>query len=279
MRSLIQHTTPEVVAYLRGALRLAVNSHHPMELLRLVPTFVAGIRQPPPGSEEQGNEASSGDPPQKCTNVVVVDDHRFMRELISRKLDGHEGRFKVVAEGGNVRAALDACAKHQPHLIVLDINLPDDSGINAVRKIKENCPRTRVLLCTAYVSDERVVDALRSGADGFVEKTNTWAEFVEAVERVSRGERYFYTQAADDPAAAFRAQRREAELAKAATLSEREREILKLVAQGASSKEAAAHLGVSVGTVDVHRANLMKKLELKNIAGLVTFAFHIGLVR
>lgn len=212
------------------------------------------------------------------TSVVVIDDHRFMRELIIRKLDGHEGRFKVVAEGGDVQSAFQLCEKFQPQLIILDINLPDGSGIKAVGELKQKCPASRVLLCTAYVSDDGVVDALRSGADGFVEKTNSWAEFVEAVERVSRGERYFYTQTATDATAGARAARRHLEFDRNATLSERERGILKLVAEGHSSKEIAQELGISVGTVDVHRVNLMTKIEVKNIAGLVTFAFRIGLI-
>ena len=212
------------------------------------------------------------------TNVVVIDDQPFMRELISRKLDGHEGRFRVVAEGGDIRAALEACGKFKPHLIILDIHLPDGSGISAVAEIKQKCPASRVLLCTAFVSEEHVVDALRSGADGFVEKTNSWAQFVEAVERVSRGERYFYTQAVADSPASTEALRHETALAKLATLSEREREVLKLVANGKSSKDIATRLGVSVGTVNVHRGNLMKKLGAKNIATVVAFAFHAHLL-
>lgn len=213
------------------------------------------------------------------TNVVVIDDDRFMRDLISRKLDSHHGQFKVVAEGGDVRTALNACAEFKPRLIILDINLPDRCGISAVSEIKERCPTSRVLLCTAYVSEGRVVDALRSGADGFVEKTNTWAEFVDAVERVSRGERYFYAQAVlADSAAAAHAIRHETALARIGTLSEREREVLKLVANGSSSKDIASALGVSVGTVTVHRANLMKKLGTHNIAAVVAFAFHAHLI-
>ncbi|MDQ3119666.1 MAG: response regulator [Verrucomicrobiota bacterium] len=86
-------------------------------------------------------------------------------------------------------------------------NLPDGSGIDAVGEVKQKCPACRVLLCTAYVLDEAVVDALRSGADGFVEKTNTWDDFVDAVERVSRGERHFSTHAVGDTPATARALR------------------------------------------------------------------------
>src|SRR5205814_2081078 len=134
------------------------------------------------------------------------------------------------AEGGDVRTAVEACKKCKPHLIILDINLPDGSGIDAVPRIKSNCPRVRVLLCTAYVADDRVLEALRSGADGFVEKTNSWAEFIEAVERVSRGERYFYAKAADEILPASPAGRRKTAMTKVGTLSGRELEVLKLVA-------------------------------------------------
>jgi DNA-binding NarL/FixJ family response regulator len=212
------------------------------------------------------------------TDIVVIDDHAFMRELISRKLDSSDGRFKVVAEGGDIRTALQACEEFKPHLIILDINLPDGCGIEAVALIKQKCGACRVLLCTAYASEDRVVDALRSGADGFVEKTNSWAEFLEAVERVSRGERYFCAQAVAATPTAARALRHETASAKLATLSEREREVLKLVANGGSSKDIATALGVSAGTVNVHRANLMKKLGANNIATVVAFAFHAGLL-
>jgi DNA-binding NarL/FixJ family response regulator len=168
--------------------------------------------------------------------------------------------------------------KFKPHLLILDINLPDGSGIDAVAQLKQRCGSSRVLLCTAYVSDEAVVDALRSGADGFVEKTNSWADFMEAVERVSRGERYFYTQTATNGVAGTRDARRHREMDKLASLSAREREILNRVARGESSKQIALALGISVGTTDVHRVNLMKKIGVRNIAGLVTFAFHVGLI-
>jgi DNA-binding NarL/FixJ family response regulator len=212
------------------------------------------------------------------TNIVVIDDHAFMRELISRKLDSSDGRFKVVGEGGDIRSAVQACEEFSPDLIILDIHLPDGCGISAVAQIKQKCPACRILLCTAYVSEDRIVEALRSGADGFVEKTNSWAQFVEAVERVSRGERYFYAQAIAAVPADARAVRHETAVAKLANLSDREREVLKLVAKGGSSKDIATGLGVAVGTVNVHRANLMKKLGTNNIATVVAFAFHAGLI-
>lgn len=211
-------------------------------------------------------------------HVMVVDDHPFMRELICRQLDGHKGQFKVVAQVGDIKTAYKACKKFQPHLIILDINLPDGNGIRAVGELKQTCGACRILLCTAQISDDRVVDALRSGADGFVEKTNSWAEFMEGVERVSSGERYFYVKTATDAAAAARAERH-SRIIRDATLSAREREVLRLVAEGLTSKEIGETLGISASTVDVHRVNLMKKIHVRNIAGLVTFAFRMGLIR
>src|SRR5688572_14404559 len=123
--------------------------------------------------------------PRRPIRIVVVDDHCFMRELITGMLSRQKGRYEVVAECGYVKSALIACREFTPDLLILDINLPDKSGIEAVPAVKQASPQTRILLCTAFVTDDRVLDALRSGTHGFVEKTNSWDEFVEAVQRVA----------------------------------------------------------------------------------------------
>jgi DNA-binding NarL/FixJ family response regulator len=122
--------------------------------------------------------------------IVVVDDHRFMREVIIGMLHRH-ARYDVVAEAENVRTAIAECARLKPDVVILDINLPDGSGIEAVADVARASPATRILLCTAGVTDDRILDALRSGALGFVEKTNTWNDFIEALEHVAAGEQYF----------------------------------------------------------------------------------------
>lgn len=211
--------------------------------------------------------------------IVVVDDHRFMRELISAMLARQNGRYKVVSEEGDASAAIKACQDLSPDLLILDINLPDLSGIDAVPTIKKLAPKTRILLCTAFVSDERVVEALRSGADGFVEKTNTWSDFVEAVERVTRGEQFFRAQSCpgltgkstsgyDSPPGAI-----------SIRLTRREKEVLTLVSTGSTTKEIASKLCVSIGTVETHRGNLMRKLKARNIADLVVYAFRTCLIK
>ena len=210
--------------------------------------------------------------------IVVVDDHRFMREMISRMLGRQPERYHVVAEAPDATSAIAACEQHSPDLLILDINLPDISGIEAVPEIRKVSPSTRILLCTALVSDERVIDALRSGAQGFVEKTNSWDDFAEAVERVRRGENYFCTTSNGCTPEVRAASASRARPMPQVPLSPREREVLTLIAQGSTTKEIASHLGVSFGTVDTHRTNLMRKLKIRNVAGLVVYAFRAGLI-
>ncbi|MBA2430807.1 MAG: response regulator transcription factor, partial [Chthoniobacterales bacterium] len=198
------------------------------------------------GTRRQPKKLSNGPRP---ISIIVVDDHRFMRELMSAMLARQEGRYQVVAEAGDALTAIKACREFSPDLLILDINLPDMSGIEAVPAIRKVAARTRILLCTAFVTDDRVLDALRCGADGFVEKTNTWDDFIEAVERVSRGEQFFRTQGSSALSPSPGAQQ-----PSAIPLSPREKEILTLLAHGDSSKEIAAKLHIGVGTVDTHRA-------------------------
>jgi DNA-binding NarL/FixJ family response regulator len=215
--------------------------------------------------------------PVKRVRIVVVDDHKFMREVISAMLGRQAERYDVVGEGVDAAGAVQQCEKLQPDLLLLDINLPDRSGVEVVPDIKRVSPQTRILLCTAYVSDERIIDALRSGAHGFVEKTNSWNDFADAVDRVSRGEHYFAVRSSD-LVSPSRAMAGDSGLLKT-PLSQREKEVLTLIAQGKTSKEAATLMGISVATVDTHRTNLMSKLQIHNVAGLVVYAFRAGLIR
>jgi DNA-binding NarL/FixJ family response regulator len=210
--------------------------------------------------------------------TVVVDDHAFMRELIGARLSREHSRFKVLAEVGDAAAAVAACRRFSPDLVILDINLPDQSGIDAVPELKRVSPETSILLCTAYATDDRIADAMRSGAEGFVEKTNTWDEFINAVHCVSGGERYFRSSSPklrpvnDEPKARIPAEPK-------SPLSQREREVLSLIADGSTSKEIASKLFISLQTVETHRSNLMTKLRVRNMAGMVVHAVRLGLVQ
>jgi DNA-binding NarL/FixJ family response regulator len=212
-------------------------------------------------------------------SIVLVDDQRFVRELICGMLSRNKHRYNILAEGSDARTALALCKQLKPDLLILDINLPDQSGVDAVPALKRASPRTRILLCTAYASDDRVLDALRSGAHGFVEKTNTWDEFIHAIDCVGGGEHFFYSRNSGALSDVLSAGRTELAPASTVALSAREKEVLKLIAHGSTNKEIAQKLGISVGTVDSHRVNLMTKLRIRNVAGLVVFAFRSGLIR
>jgi DNA-binding NarL/FixJ family response regulator len=200
--------------------------------------------------------------------VVVVDDHAFMRDLIARELTRGNQPYDVVAAVGTAAEAISMCRRLKPDLLVLDIKLPDQTGVAAIPDIRRVSPATRILLCTAFPTEDWISEADRSGADGFVEKTNTWDDFLLAVDHVSRGQRYFCSGGAP---------RREIGGKPAIELTPREREILRLIAEGMMTKEIAGRLFISIPTVETHRANLMSKTGARNVASLVRFAMNAGL--
>lgn len=204
------------------------------------------------------------------SRVAIVDDHGFMRDLIARELTRSPKHYNVVAAVGTAADAVAVCRRFEPNLVVLDINLPDRTGVAAVPEIRRASPATRILLCTAHAKEDWIGQASTCGADGFVEKTNSWDDFMLAVERVSAGQRYFCSSGG--PAATRQTRDRATSL-----LTPREKEILKLIARGLTTKEIAAQLFISIPTVETHRANLMTKTGGRNVAGLVRFAMDAGL--
>lgn len=202
------------------------------------------------------------------SRIVVVDDHAFMRDLITRELTRSHKPYDVVAAVGTAAEAVVVCRRLTPDLLLLDVNLPDRTGIAAVPDIRRASPATRILLCTAVPKEDWLDEARICGADGFVEKTNTWDDFLAAVDRVIRGQRYFCS--GGNLAQNLRAN-------ESAGLTRREREILKLIAAGLTTKEIAARLFISIPTVETHRSNLLTKTGARNVAGLVRFAMNARL--
>lgn len=226
----------------------------------------------------QGTQGVHREQTPQPVRIVVVDDHVFMRELICRALSRQSARYRVLAEAGTAAEAIAACARHTPDLLVLDVNLPGQTGIEAVPELRRVSPSTRILLCTAFAVEDRIPVAMQCGADGFVEKTSSWNDFLDAVDRVSRGERCFRSGSAGPPV--FQPQSRNAPAHDSKPpLSPREREVLVLIAEGSTSKEIASKLHISVQTVETHRCNVMSKLCVHNVAGLVLAAVRSGLVR
>jgi DNA-binding NarL/FixJ family response regulator len=210
--------------------------------------------------------------------LVLVDDYAFMRDLMVRTLAQQNTRYAVVAAVGTAAEAIEVCRKLKPDLVILDINLPDQNGIDALPELRRVAPATRVLLCTAFATDDRIADLAGTGAHGFVEKTNSWDEFLLAVEHVSHGELYFCSHSAGIVPESTHGQKTEP-TSLAPHLTAREKEIILLIAQGFTSKEIAAKLYISVATVETHRTNLMTKLGVRNVAGLVSYAVSKGLTK
>lgn len=189
-----------------------------------------------------------------------------MRDLIASALTRSRSAYDVVATAGTAAEAVAVCERLEPHVLILDIDLPDRTGVAAVSDIKRVSPKTRILLCTAHSKEDWFGQASTCGADGFVEKTNSWDDFLTAVDRVSKGQRYFCC--AGGRAVTERPERQ------SSCLSPREQEVLKLIAAGMTTKEIASQLFISVPTVETHRANILKKTGARNVAALVRYAIE-----
>jgi|SRR5215471_60104 len=220
---------------------------------------------------QRANGIGKGGP----VRIVIVDDHIFMRDLMVRALARKRKHYEVVAAVGTAADAIASCERLQPDLLILDINLPDQNGIDALPELRRVASKMRVLLCTGFPTDDRISDLAAVGAHGFVEKTNSWDRFLSAIESVSRGECYFCAQNGGIDRKAKQLQKGRL----SSPLTTREREIIVLVAHGFTSKEIAAKLNISVATVENHRTNLMNKLGVRNVAGLVSYAVRMALVR
>jgi len=204
--------------------------------------------------------------------TVIVEDHTAIREMLTEILR-IDPTYEVVGESGDGKEACALCLELKPDVIVLDARLPGLSGVEILHRIARKLPRTRVLVFSAYENPALVREMLEAGAHGFVEKTAGLSEFKKGLETVAQGGTYF----GPGVAALLRHV-----LAPAPTpgepLSEREREILRLVAESHSTREIAQRLDLSLKTVDNHRTTLMRKLKLHSIASLTRYAVDIGLV-
>jgi DNA-binding NarL/FixJ family response regulator len=207
----------------------------------------------------------------RSLRVLVADDHLVFLEGMHAVLEARG--LQVVGKAANGADAVRLAREHRPDVAVLDVAMPVLSGVDAAREIGKAVPGVGLILLSALTEARAVRDALRAGVRGFVEKTQAADDLVQAIRDVSRGGMYVSA----GPARAVV----EACLAGATgrgTLSPREREVLRLVAEGKTTKQAAALLGVSVRTVDAHRAHIMRTLGIHDTAGLVRYAIREGLI-
>ena len=206
--------------------------------------------------------------------LVIVEDQTAIREMLVEILRT-DPNYQLVGESGDGQAAYALCLEKQPDVIVLDAKLPGLNGVDLLRRLTKQLRNLRVLVFSGHENPMLVREMLEAGAHGFVEKTAGLLEFKKGLETVASGGTYF------GPAVAALLRNVVANPSASASsdfLTDREREILQLVAESHSTKEIAAKLNISVKTVDNHRTNLMRKLNLHDVASLTRYALEIGLI-
>jgi two-component system response regulator NreC len=208
------------------------------------------------------------------TSIVVVDDHAVVRSGLRLLLDTQED-LEVVGEAGNAKDAIFRARALKPDVILLDVVMPGESGIDVLPQLKKESPETRVLVLSMQDDPSYVREAFAAGASGYVLKEAADEEVVAAVREVAGGGRYVHPALGARLIAAEAAERAAAE---ADPLSDREREVLRLLALGHTNQEIAERLYISVRTAESHRAHIMQKLRLTTRAELVRYALSQGLL-
>ena len=211
------------------------------------------------------------------TLVLIADDHALVRAGIRALLE-RIPNTEVVAEASDGREAMELIAKRQPDIVLMDIAMPGLNGLEATRQIVKTWPPVRVIILSMHSSEEYVWQALRAGARGYLLKGASLAELELALSFVVRGEIYLSPPLSQKVIMEY-VQRTGKQRAREETLTARQREILSLIAEGESTKQVALQLNISVKTVESHRAQIMERLNIHDVAGLVRYAIRTGLVK
>jgi DNA-binding NarL/FixJ family response regulator len=213
----------------------------------------------------------------KPIRVLLADDHALVRagiRALAQNIDGVE----VVAEAVDGREALAAIKRHQPDLVLMDISMAGLNGLEAASRVTKEFPNVRVIILSAHSNEEYVCQALRAGASGYLLKDAGTSELDLAIKSVARGETYLSPGVSKHVIADY-LRRTGGESGALELLTPRQREILQLIAEGQTTKQIANTLHISVKTVETHRTQLMDRLDIHDVAGLVRFAVRMGLVK
>jgi DNA-binding NarL/FixJ family response regulator len=209
--------------------------------------------------------------------VLLADDHKIFRDGL-RTLIEKEAGMEVVAEAENGRKAVKLAEKLSPNVIIMDVSMPDLNGIEATRKIIAGTSNVRVIALSMHSDRRFVLGMLEAGASAYLLKDCAFAELVNAIRQVAAGNTYLSPKIADVVVKGYLNKVSDSSLTTRTVLTSREREILQLLAEGLSAKEIAAHLNLSIKTIETHRRNIMEKLEIHTIAELTKYAIREGLV-
>jgi DNA-binding NarL/FixJ family response regulator len=214
----------------------------------------------------------------RTITVFLADDHTIVRQGLAKLLEV-EPHFKVVGEAENGRQAVSMVEALKPEIVIMDISMPLLNGIEATRLIKKSCPQTKVIILSMHTHDRYIDELINLGVSGYLLKDSTGADIIQAISAAVKGDTYL------SPSISRRVIEDYLYLKKKSPqedlygkLSNREREVFQMIAEGHSTKEISDVLFISPSTVKTHRANIMEKLQFVNISQLVQFAIHLGIV-
>jgi DNA-binding NarL/FixJ family response regulator len=208
--------------------------------------------------------------------VLIADDHTLVRAGIRSLLEKLPD-IVVLAEAANGREVLRLVVEHRPQIVLMDIAMPELNGIETTRQLTEEHPNVRAIILSIHSEEEHVYQALRAGASGYLLKGTSIEELELAIRSVARGEIFLSPQVSRPVIDEYI--RRTHASRPADNLSVRQRQVLQLIAEGKNMKQVALELGISVKTVETHRAQLMTRLDIHDVAGLVRYAIKTGLVK
>ncbi len=217
------------------------------------------------------------------TRILLADDHELVRDGIKSLLE-NEAEFKVVAEASDGKEALKLIAQDQPDLLIVDIRMPLMNGIEVVKNLTKDFPKVKKLVLSMHDSEEYVVESIESGADGYLLKGSSKAEFIKALHTISAGGKYFSGDISEIIIDNFVKGKSKGEQKSLSTteeisiLTNREKQILELILEGKGNNEIADALKISRRTAEVHRFNLMKKLNVKNLIELTQKSKELNLI-
>jgi len=210
--------------------------------------------------------------------IVIAEDHTILREGLKALLSLNT-ELVVVGEAQDGREAVRIASELKPDLLLMDLSMPRMNGIEAIKEIKKQHPEIKIIVFTVYKTEEYVLASLQAGADGYILKEANYAEFLVAIKNVLMGRHYLSPEISGKVIEGYlKGQQNHAPVTVWDTLTSREREILKLVGEGYKNREIADDLCISMKTVEKHRENLMKKLDLHTASALTSYAIEKGLV-
>jgi DNA-binding NarL/FixJ family response regulator len=213
--------------------------------------------------------------------IIITDDHQLILDGLRSIITG-ESDLHLLAEANNGQQALALCESLQPDMVMMDIDMPVMNGLEATIQIKKKFPSIRIMVLTMHDEAALIKRIMEVGADGYMLKNSDQQELVSAIRKIAAGEKHFSEKVLqalkDGKTDSSQFSLRPTDAVLLSTLTEREVEILRLLAEGLSNKEIGDKIFISHRTVDTHRTNLMKKLDVHNVAGLIRFAIRNGLI-